>query len=483
MNINKINLPRRTVIKSLGAAVGVAAATSIVGCSENNNASVNNGATEPLGIVGSDGKRVLPWSNWSGNQKSQPTKRLVPKSEQQLVDLVKKSDQTIRFVGSGHSFSALVPTEDTLISLARMRGVTDINSNTMEADIAAGTLLGQIGKPLWEKGLALTNMPDIDTQALAGALATSTHGTGKEFGSLSSDVTNLRIVTASGDIAQCNANQNSELFNAARNNLGCLGAITSARMKVRPAYKLKERTWIAPKEELIESATEMAKSNRNFEIFPIPHSDYAAGLTLNEVPLTSENTVLNEAETENPLATLRSLSDWTDNLPWLRTFLLNRAISNSPHAERTDRSYKIFGNVRDVKFNEMEYSIPAESGPKCLREILDVIERHNLEVIFPLEYRYVKADDIWLSPFYQRDSCTISCHEFHDKSFKKYFAALEPIFLKYDGRPHWGKIHSLSAPEMAARYPMFNEFKRIRKEYDPDGLFLNSHIRQVLGVS
>ncbi|KGJ89205.1 D-arabinono-1,4-lactone oxidase [Thalassotalea sp. ND16A] len=74
----------------------------------------------------------------------------------------------------------------------------------------------------------------------------------------------------------------------------------------------------------------------------------------------------------------------------------------------------------------MEYSVPAEHGIACLRDILATIKKQNIPVIFPMEFRDIKADDIWLSPFYQRNSC----HNFHDKNYKKYFAAIEPKFKK-----------------------------------------------------
>lgn len=474
---------RRTVIKSLGATLGVAATGSLTGCSDSNSVKPIATLKKPLGIVGKDGKRVLPWSNWSGSLTAQPSIRAVPRNEQQLVDLIKSSKQTIRCVGAGHSWAPLVPTADTLISLARFRGIKSVNTTTMESEIGAGTLLGKAGEPLWGKGVGLRNMPDIDTQALAGAIATSTHGTGIGYGSLSSDVTKMTIVDANGNVNTCSAAENTELFHASRNNLGCLGVVTSATLKVQKAYKLEEKTWIISIEEALEKAKEMAANNRNFEFFAIPYSDYVVALSINEVPISTPNVSDHDSEQENPLILLRKLGDWTESFSWLRSFLLNRAISGSEPTKKVDRSYRIFGNVRDVRFNEMEYSIPAEHGPQCLKEILDTVKRHDIDVVFPLEYRYVKRDDIWLSPFYKRDTCSISCHNFHDKDHKKYFAAVEPIFLKYDGRPHWGKMHSLTAPEMSAKYSMFNEFLKVRKEYDPQGLFLNDHVKQVLGVS
>jgi len=175
------------------------------------------------------------------------------------------------------------------------------------------------------------------------------------------------------------------------------------------------------------------------------------------------------------------LKKWAERLPWLRGYLVNSALKDAlgPVSERVNRSYEVFGNLRNVRFNEMEYSVPAKDGLECLQEILYTIKKKKIDVVFPIEYRYVKQDDIWLSQFYQRDSCAISCHNFADRGYQQYFAALEPIFLKYDGRPHWGKIHTLTANDFAEKYPHWDDFKRVRSELDPDGLFLNAHIKQL----
>lgn len=480
MKKRKISLGRRAALKSISMGAGMGALSFLPGCSDQKAVKAEVPKAAP-GIIGKDGKRVLPWSNWSGNQRSQPSLRKVPRNEEQLRELVANSNQTIRCVGAGHSFSGLVPTEDTLISLARFRGIKQLHPDSKQVDLGAGTLLSQIGEPLWEEGLALINMPDINTQSLAGAIATSTHGTGATMGSMSSDVTQLRLVDAQGEIMECSANKNTDVFHAARNNLGSLGVVTQVRMQARGKYKLEEKSWVMPLQEALEQAETLRDNNRHFEMYAFPHADYMLMLTINEVPLETENRAL--SVTESSSEAFRTAANWIERLPFLRSFILNTGLTDVEADSRIDRNYNVFGNLRDILFNEMEYSIPAEYGVKCLREILDTIKRLDIDIVFPLEYRYVKQDDIWLSPFYKRDSCSISCHNFHDKDYKKYFSIIEPIFHKYDGRPHWGKINTLNAADFKARYPKFDEFQRVRKELDPKGKFLNAHLKNVLEVS
>ncbi len=467
-------ISRRQMLKTVGA--GIAATSGLTACSEQEPA---GGKLKPdtVPVIGANGRPVLPWSNWSGNQRSQPNLRSVPKTEEKLISLIKESNQSIRCVGAGHSFSPLVPTQETLVSLARLRGLISIDQTNQTATFGAGTLLGQTGEPLWNQGLALANMPDINTQSLAGAIATSTHGTGSTYGSLSSDVAGLRMISSSGEIIECSAHRNVDIFNAARANLGALGVLTQITLNVRDKFKLHEKQWILKSGEAYPVAEKLLAEGRRFEMYAFPHGDYSMMITFDETeqPINDNH---DHAESGDSILELKK---WTERLPWLRSYLVNSALKEAlgPVSERVNRSYEVFGNLRNVRFNEMEYSVAASDGMECLQEILYTIKKKKIEVVFPIEYRYVKRDDIWLSQFYQRDSCAISCHNFADRNYQRYFAAIEPIFLKYGGRPHWGKIHTLTANDFAEIYPHWDDFKRVRSELDPDGLFLNTHIKQL----
>jgi FAD/FMN-containing dehydrogenase len=101
--------------------------------------------------------------------------------------------------------------------------------------------------------------------------------------------------------------------------------------------------------------------------------------------------------------------------------------------------------------------------------------------LFPLEYRYVKGDDIWLSPFYGRDSATISVHQYFKQPYEGLFREVEKVFRRYGGRPHWGKLHWLKGDELAGLYPKWQEFTKLRREMDPGGKFLTPYMKALLG--
>ncbi|MBT9302991.1 D-arabinono-1,4-lactone oxidase [Pseudomonas sp. TAE6080] len=428
--------------------------------------------------------RLIPWRNWSGAQSCLPLERLAPKDLAELVQVIRQAPGKIRPVGSGHSFSALVPTDGTLLSLSFFNGLLDHDASTLQATFAAGTPMSRMGPALKAIGQALPNMADIDYQTLAGAIATSTHGTGVGFTSYSAGVTGLQLVTAQGEVLDCDAERERELFNAARVSLGALGVTTRVRLQNREPYRLRERQWIAKTEELLEDVAKNTRENQHWEMLVVTHSDYALSIALNETSDAPTPPIDPAEEGGNEFVSIiENLDKYASDFPETRRTLLNSLRYFASFQERVAESFEIYANVRNVRFNEMEYSVPAEHGPACLREILKLIRDKDLRTWFPIEYRYVKADDIPLSMFEGRDSCSISVHQHYTMDHHNFFAAVEPIFWKYAGRPHWGKLHTLNARTLQALYPRWNEFTRVRQALDPDGKFLNAHLSSILGVA
>ena len=112
-----------------------------------------------------------------------------------------------------------------------------------------------------------------------------------------------------------------------------------------------------------------------------------------------------------------------------------------------------------------------------------MISRENIDILFPMEFRYVKADDVWLSPFYQRDTISIAVHRYFKEDYLPLYQAIEPILQKYQGRPHWGKINTFSNQQFKHAYPQWQAFQEVREHYDPKGKFLNPYLKRTLGLS
>jgi FAD-linked oxidoreductase len=400
-------------------------------------------------------QEALPWHNWSGGQSCTPERRAAPASTEELASLLKTGPAPLRAVGAGHSFSPIVPTPGTIFSLDRMSGVIGSDPSTDEAAVMGGTRLGALGASLAERGLALNNMPDINKQTIAGAISTSTHGSGANIGSLSTFVSGLRLMTADGETIDCDADNNADLFQAARVSIGALGVITQVKLKARPLYKLKRRTWVMPIDDMLEEAPKLWRENHIFEFYYIPFSGMALGIS---------NNITDEPETPVPpqtdddsLEELKMLEEWLGWAPSARRWILQKLLGDIEPEERVDYSHKTLSTERGVRFNEME--------------------DNNLEVFFPIEFRTVAADDIWLSPFHERESASIAVHRYYKEDYKPYFAAIEPIHRAAGGRPHWGKLNTLTGADFAKLYPRWEDFKRIRNELDPKGRLLNDYLK------
>ena len=127
--------------------------------------------------------------------------------------------------------------------------------------------------------------------------------------------------------------------------------------------------------------------------------------------------------------------------------------------------------------------MPLERGAECVQEGLRTIIDEEIDVVFPLEYRYVSRDETMLSMSSgDEDHAAISIHRIASEDYRPYFNIIEPIFWKYGGRPHWGKIHSLGAAQLSELYPRFEEFRSIRQRLDPNGRMLNEHLRKIFGI-
>ena len=134
-----------------------------------------------------------------------------------------------------------------------------------------------------------------------------------------------------------------------------------------------------------------------------------------------------------------------------------------------------------MKFTEIEYCIPLHYLKLALDEVRSCIEEKNHEVHFPIECRVVNADDIWLSPSYERESAYIAFHMFKGMPYESYFRDMEAIMRKYEGRPHWAKMHNLNQKDLQNLYPKLSDFLTIREKLDPNGMFMNEYLEEKLG--
>lgn len=190
-----------------------------------------------------------------------------------------------------------------------------------------------------------------------------------------------------------------------------------------------------------------------------------------------------EDRDQEGLAQLRLAARLLRWSPGLRRFALGRAIRSHTQEHFIEDWHKAYPTDRDgIRFNETEYHLPLDEGPAALREIVALVERSFPDVYFPMEIRTVGADDLSLSPFFGRDSMSIAVHHDATQPFDRLLKAVEPIFWKHGGRPHWGKLHSLTAPQLRTLYPEWDMAVEARRDLDPENRLVTPYIAELLGL-
>ena len=420
---------------------------------------------------------MVEWRNWSGSVVAAPERLERPKTEAELAGIVAGAHR-VRVAGTGHSFMPLCETDGVLISLADMDGPLEVSPDRATVWVPAGMAVGELTAALWAEGLSLANQGDIDKQAIAGALSTATHGTGRTLGALSTFARAFRLVTADGRVVECDETHEPELFQAQRVGLGALGVMSRVELSVTPAYRLRETLRRAPIDEILASWGALADAHRHVEFFVFPYADEALLKILEPV---DEGDDRPGVDIES--GALQLMCDLARFFPGLAPGLQRLVTRGMGPSTRAAPAYRIFPSERPTKFEEMEYEFPAAAGEAALRAAIAEVRARKLPIIFPFEYRTVAADDIWLSPMNGRDCVSISFHQYAKMAWPEAFAALEPVFAAHGGRPHWAKRHTLGSADVLRLYPDAARWGEVRKQWDPSAKFLNAHLRELFAFS
>lgn len=434
--------------------------------------------------------RSISWTNWAGNQTSRPHAIERPSDEDAVVAIVRQAGEagrSVKAVGTGHSFTSTALTDGHLVIMDSLRRIIDVDRQAGAVTVGAGITIGDLNLALHGLGLAMPNLGDIAYQTISGAIATSTHGTGATLTGLAGQVRALRLVTGTGDVVDLTPSDGA-LFDAACVNLGALGIVTQYTLGVVPAFRLRAVEGAQKLDALLDDLDTHVDGNDHFEFFWIPHTKWA---------LTKRN---NRTDDPVPPATVSSRwKHWYSKslmenyafgavceLGRRRPSLIPRlatALPSSGQSSYVNDSFRIYASKRVVKFLEMEYSIPREHCAEALSAVRAMIERRGHMVSFPVEVRFTAPDDIPLSTAHGRPSAYIAVHMYKGTPWpdvERYFRDVEEIMVGFSGRPHWGKMHFRSAADLAPMYPRWNDFRVARDRFDPDRVFANDYLRQVL---
>ncbi len=404
------------------------------------------------------------WRNWVGNQSCIARFKGAPDSEAMLAEMVSEANQrglTMRCAGSGHSFTPVVGTGGLLLSLANLTGVRHVDLERQRVTVAAGTRIGVAAQALKKLGLSLVNQGDIDTQAVAGAFATGTHGTGMRLSNLASQIVGMRLVQVDGSVLVVDGSD-AEMLHAVQVSIGTLGVISEITLQTMSAYNLHERIWRDDFETCMERYDDLLARHRHFGFFwcPVPESRHLYCLP-DTAAVSSTSKTADVCEMK--------VMDMTDAPPMEAEF------------ERIAYSSEVYPIEYVPNFHELEYAVPMAHGKQALREVRELMLTKHTNCIFPIEFRFTAADPAWISPFYQQDSVTLSVSGAPGIDYWDYLRDVDAILRRYHARPHWGKLHFLDTDDVTQLYPRAEDFRKLRRKLDPQGRFLNDHLRMLLG--
>jgi xylitol oxidase len=404
-------------------------------------------------------------TNWAENFTFSTDRLHLPTTVAELQHMVSGSSR-VRPLGTAHSFNRIADTTGDLVSVAQLPARCDIDDAAATVTVSAGTRYGDLAVLLHDAGYALHNLASLPHISVAGAVATATHGSGTKLGNLATAVTALQMVTAEGDLVEID--QTDPGFNGCVVSLGALGVVTAVTLKIEPAVEMRQ--WVydgLPREALDDHVDEVFGSGYSVSVFLDWRTPTARVWRKHRV---------DEPDTETPPTR------------WLGATLIEKPV-HPIDDERVDTTTEGFGvlgpwHLRLPHFRmgftpsvgvelQSEYLLPLEHATDAISAIESLSDQ-----IAPLvaisEFRTVAADDLWMSPSYERE--TVGCHFTWVKDIPKVTAALgrvEQALAPFSPRPHWGKLFSMGQADLASRYPRYHDFTALTQGYDPGGKFRN----------
>jgi alditol oxidase len=410
----------------------------------------------------------FPATNWAGNVIFEAARTFRPESVDSLRRVVENS-RRIRALGSGHSFSGIADTDHDLISLTGLPRVLTIDSTNSTVTVDSGTTYTELARELHAAGFALANTASISPISIAGACATGTHGSGNGQRVLAASVAALQLVGSGGELVDIRRDVDGERFCGSVVALGALGIVTLLTLDVEPTYDMSQRVHVGvPLDEIQGNFDEVSGAGYSVSVFTDWQSDEASVWIKRRVgePVSTWDAGRQARHSVHPIPGL-SPALCTEQLgvvgPWLERL-------PHFHPEATSEA----GHEL-----QSEVFLPRDCAEQAIRSLREIGELFA-PALLVCEIRTGRADDLWLSPAYGRDSLAIHCTWTSDAAVvRPAVAALEERLLPLDPRPHWGKITTMQPLTVIESYECAGDFERLMLELDPTFKFRNGFVNSL----
>ncbi len=389
----------------------------------------------------------------------------------------------VRAVGGGHSWSPAIVTDDTLISLDRLRTPITIDRARRQVTAPAGMRLRALNAHLHRHGLALANLGSIDSQSLAGVIATGTHGTGRAFPCLAAQVARLALIDGRG--ARVVLARGDGDFDGAVVGLGALGVVHEVTFDVVEAFRLHDVTGIARFDDILARLDDEVAAVDHFKLWWTVPGDDVITFRFRRTDAPSNDAAVRRFLKERVLAvavyrTLVAAGQLSGRrwIPAINRFLTRQV--GRPLDRIVDSHLGFLTPVPPVH-RESEWAFDAREATPLLRAYRQLLLGAGHSYNFVQEIRFSKGDELWLSPAYRRDSIWLSLYNIDRAHWDEQLARFEAFARDHGGRPHWGKEATFDPAYLRARYPRLGDFATLAARHDPQGKFRNAWLDAILG--
>lgn len=450
-------MKKRTFLKNSSLLIGGAVFHPIISCSPK----------KPVETVTPE---LL--KNWAENFEFSTADVHYPTTVEEVQDLVKKCDH-LRVLGSRHSFNRIADSTENLISFQNLNKIISLDKEKSQVTVEGGIKYGDLSKHLHENGFALHNLASLPHISVAGTIATATHGSGLENGNLSTSVAAIEFVNASGELITLSRDTDPDFYGAVV-GLGGLGPVTKVTLDLLPTFEIAQVVYLnMPMESLKDNFKVIMGAGYSVSLFIDWKSKNIAEVWVKSKVVPGEELIFPEdfygakksAVKMHPVPELdpESCSEqlgvpgpWYDRLPHFK-------MEFQPSAGKELQS---------------EFFVPLENGYEAIMAVAEMSEKINSH-LFISEIRSIKADELWMSTCYQRDS--IAVHTTWKQEIPEVMALLpqmEEKLNRFNPRPHWAKLFTISHTSLASRFPKIEEFKALLAKHDPNGKFRNEFLDQ-----
>jgi FAD/FMN-containing dehydrogenase len=426
--------------------------------------------------------------NWAGRFRYAPLMYAEPSKEEEIVQIVRNSAK-VRVFGAGHSFNEGNVSDQVLISMDNYCGLVSRDLANRQITVKGGTRVRDVVKLLAQDGLAFAALPSHDAQSMAGILSTDVHGTGRDWGFISSSVVRLTLLDGNGATIACDPAD--DLFKAAIGGVGAVGIILEVTIQGVPRFNINQRVDIRDLDVVKRNLDTLLETNDHFSLYVFPFSDQCQVNTWNRTD-----------QPHSPNADMREfcnisldalLAAWVGNLlAYAKLLPLSRHWSRLSYLVRRGSNLVL---ESDSAYNrtiyhlhqELEFTVPYEATfdmcDRLVKLYEDLYPSGLPYTLFEVRFTPAGHDRTLIGSGRERHSTWIDIVCNDSDGFEAYYVAAVQLIKVLGGRPHLGKYCKGFDVEYLQRLhgEYLETFQRLMVRHDPAGKFSNAFTERLFG--